>query len=329
MSNSPLVNCTIISPNRNSPRVYALNRITIHCVVGQCSVEALGQLFANPGRQASSNYGIGYDGRVGLYCPECDRSWCSSSWDNDHRAITIEVASDNFHPYAVTPAAYNKLIELCVDICRRNGKKKLLWLGTDALYYAPKADEMVMTAHRWFADTICPGDYLYSRFPAIAAEVTRRLGGQPAPTPTPTGRDYWLPTVTGYNADDFNNGFAGMKDQPITCIAIDDPDVKYRVKILSSQTWLPWVYGKNYNPQDEVNGMAGNRGEPIDEIEVATLSGKQIITDSFDMAQWRWLPPVGNTNVVNDTSGNPGHYMGAFALLSNTVRKYCACVLYK
>ena len=177
MSNSTLVSYTKISPNRNSPRNHSIDRITIHCVVGQASVVSLGELFANPGRQASSNYGVGFDGRIGMYCPESDRSWCSSSAENDNRAITIEVASDNYAPYAVNSAAYASLINLCVDICKRNGKTKLLWLGSKsaALSYSPKSNEMVMTAHRWFADTICPGDYLYTRFGEIAKAVTSKL----------------------------------------------------------------------------------------------------------------------------------------------------------
>ena len=174
---SPLTDYTAISPNRNSPRNRQVDRITVHCTVGQMSVETLGSVFAKPSRQASSNYGIGPDGRVGLYCPEGDRSWCSSSGPNDNRAITIEVASDAFHPYAVTPEAFAKLLDLCEDICRRYGKKKLLWFGDrdKTLSYAPEPDEMVMTVHRWFANKACPGDYLYERHPEIAAEVTRRL----------------------------------------------------------------------------------------------------------------------------------------------------------
>ena len=175
MKNSGLINYTQISPNRNSPRIHAVDRITPHCVVGQASVEALGNLFANSARQASSNYGIGFDGRVGLYCPEDDRSWCSSSPDNDHRAITIEVASDNYYPYAFNWVAYMKLVDLCVDICQRYGKTKLLWLGESALKYEPRQNEMVLTAHRWFAPTECPGDWMYSRMGDLASRVTARL----------------------------------------------------------------------------------------------------------------------------------------------------------
>ena len=120
MSNSSLVSYTRISPNRTSPRNHAIDTITIHCMAGNLSVETCGNVFANRARKASSNYGIGTDGRIAMYCEEKDRSWCSSSAVNDHRAITIEVASDSFAPYKVTDAAYNSLIKLLVDICKRN-----------------------------------------------------------------------------------------------------------------------------------------------------------------------------------------------------------------
>ena len=127
MSNSKLISCTLISPNKNSPRNHKIDTITIHCVVGQCSAERIGEIFKPTSRQASSNYGIGYDGRIGLYVDEADRSWCSSSAANDNRAITIEVASDTKHPYAVNDKAYAALLDLVEDICRRNGIKKLVW----------------------------------------------------------------------------------------------------------------------------------------------------------------------------------------------------------
>lgn len=177
MSNSSLVSYTRISPNRTSPRNHSIDRITIHCVVGQVTVERLGEIFAPESRKASANYGIGKDGKIGMYAEEKDRSWCSSSRDNDHRAVTIEVASDTTHPYAVTDEAYNALLDLCTDICRRNGKSKLLWMEDEwtALSYQPAADEMVMTVHRWFANKACPGQYLLDRHGDIAEEVTRRL----------------------------------------------------------------------------------------------------------------------------------------------------------
>lgn len=174
MGNSPLVNYTKISPNRTSPRNHRIDTVTIHCVVGQCSVETLGSIFAPKSRQASSNYGIGPDGRIGMYVEEKDRSWCSSSSSNDHRAITIEVASDTTHPYAVTGAAYESLIELLADICKRNGIKKLLWKADKSLI--GKTSEQNMTVHRWFSSTACPGDYLYNHYGDIANKVNSRLG---------------------------------------------------------------------------------------------------------------------------------------------------------
>ena len=127
MSNSPLVNYTRISPNKTSPRRNKIDTITIHCVVGQCSVETLGNIFAPTSRQASSNYGVGTDSKIGMYVEEKDRSWCTSSAANDNRAITIEVASDTKHPYAVNDKAYAAMLDLVTDICRRNGIKKLVW----------------------------------------------------------------------------------------------------------------------------------------------------------------------------------------------------------
>ena len=185
-TNSPLVSYTKLSPNHSGLRTHAIDRITPHCVVGQCSVETLGNIFAPTERQASCNYGIGADGRVGMYCEEKNRSWCSSSNANDQRAITIECASDTNHPYAFKGVVYNKLIELCVDICKRNGKTKLLWLGDKdkALAYNPAANEMVLTVHRWFANKSCPGDWMYQRMGDLAAKVTAKLGGTVVQQPT-------------------------------------------------------------------------------------------------------------------------------------------------
>lgn len=174
-TNSPLVDYTRISPNRTPNRTHAIDTITIHCVVGQCSVETLGAIFAPSTRQASSNYGIGYDGRIGMYVEEKDRSWCSSSASNDHRAITIEVASDTYHPYAVNDKAYAALLNLVTDICRRNGIKKLVW-STNKNERVNHLNGCNMTVHRDYANKSCPGDYLYNRHGKIAAEVNKRLG---------------------------------------------------------------------------------------------------------------------------------------------------------
>ena len=178
MSNSPLVVYTKLSPNHSGQRTHGIDRITPHCVVGQLSCERICDCFP-AGRGASCNYGIGTDGRISLCVEEKNRSWCSSSNANDQRAVTIECSSDKTAPYAMTDAVYAALIDLCTDICKRNGKKKLLWFGDKdkTLSYEPKADEMIITVHRWFANKSCPGDWLYNRLGDLAAKVTSRLGG--------------------------------------------------------------------------------------------------------------------------------------------------------
>lgn len=195
MSNSPLVNYTKISPNKSSPRNHKIDTVTIHCVVGQCSVETLGNVFAPTSRQASSNYGIGYDGRIGMYVEEKDRSWCSSNAANDNRAITIEVASDTKEPYAVNAKAYAALIDLLVDICKRNGIKELVW-STNKADRVNHKNGCNMTVHRDYANKSCPGTYLYERHAQIASEVNKRLGStniKPAPE-KPSGGLYRVQT---------------------------------------------------------------------------------------------------------------------------------------
>lgn len=199
-TNSSMVSYTKLSPNHSGQRTHSIDRITPHCVVGQCSVETLGNIFLPASRQASSNYGIGVDGRVGMYVEEKNRSWCSSSNSNDQRAVTIECASDTKSPYAFKDVVYQTLIKLCVDICKRNGKKKLLWLGdkTKTLNYSPKADEMVLTVHRWFANKSCPGDWLYARLGDLAEKVTASLADSSKPAAS-TGKVKAgnLVTITG------------------------------------------------------------------------------------------------------------------------------------
>lgn len=183
-TNSPLVNYTKISPNRTKNRNHAIDTITIHCVVGQCSVETLGNVFSPVSRQASSNYGVGFDGRIGMYVEEKDRSWCSSSGANDHRAITIEVASDTKEPYAVRDAAYQATIKLVADICKRNGIKKLVW-STNKNDRINHLNGCNMTVHRDYANKSCPGTYLYDRQGDIAAKVNAILDADNKPSKNP------------------------------------------------------------------------------------------------------------------------------------------------
>lgn len=182
-TNSPLVSYTKLSPNHSGQRNHAIDTITIHCVVGQCSVQTLGEVFAPVSRQASSNYGVGYDGKIGMYVEEKNRSWCTSSASNDHRAITIEVASDTTEPYAVRDVAYNATIQLVADICKRNGIKKLVW-STDKNMRMNHLNGCNMTVHRDYANKSCPGKYLYDRMGDIAAKVNAIIGASGTSTPT-------------------------------------------------------------------------------------------------------------------------------------------------
>ena len=171
MSNSSLVDYVRISPHRTSPRTAKIDTITIHHMAGDLSVETCGNVFQT--RQASANYGIGSDGRVGMYVEEKDRSWASANAPNDHRAVTIEVANDGGAPdWHVSDTALIKCVELCADICRRNGIERLNFTGD-------KSGNLTM--HKWFIPTTCPGPYLESRFPGIVQEVNRRLGAPEQP----------------------------------------------------------------------------------------------------------------------------------------------------
>lgn len=194
---------TVNHSNQHSgPRTYPVSRFTPHCVVGQCSAGRIGEIFRNyekKGIQASCNYGIGKDGDLVEIVPEAYRSWCSSSADNDNRAITIEVASDSSHPYAFTPAAYETLIRLAADIGIRYGFDRYIWIPDKAraLAYQPAANECLITVHRWFATKSCPGDWLHSRLGEFAAEVTRRIAAEKEPPaglhhrPSPWAAEAW------------------------------------------------------------------------------------------------------------------------------------------
>lgn len=174
MSNSSLVKHTKISPNRTVGRTHKIDTITIHCMAGNLTVERCGELFSNPERDASSNYGIDSTGKIAMYVEEKDRSWCSSSRENDMRAITIEVANDGGEPdWHVSDKAYKALIELLVDVCQRNGIKELLWKADKSLIGNVKKQNM--TVHRWFKNKACPGNYLYNNMGKIANEVNKKL----------------------------------------------------------------------------------------------------------------------------------------------------------
>lgn len=261
-TNSPLVQYTKISPNKNVNRNNKIDRISIHIVVGQCSIEALGDHFANYSIQASSNYGIGYDGKIGMFVEEKDRSWCTSSSSNDNRAVTIECASDTQYPYAINDEVYESLIKLCVDICERNGKKKLLWLEDKdtTLNYKPADDEMVITVHRWFANKSCPGDYVYDRLGQIASKVTAELGGS---TEIYRVRKSWEDAASQIGAwrnleaakeqADANPGYK-VFDEDGKCVYEPEVDESFTVEIKISNLNIRKGPGTNYATTGKYTG---------------------------------------------------------------------------
>ena len=181
MSNSSLVTYTRISPNRNSPRNNTIKKIVIHHMAGVMTVEQFGDIVANPSREMSANYAIGNDGRIGLFCPESDRSWCSSSGLIDHQAITIEVSNSAYgdeYGWPISEAAYNSLIKLCVDICKRNGIKKLEYINGST--------SGTLVRHCDIVPTCCPGPWIKSHTTEICNKVNAQLNSTPTPTPQPS-----------------------------------------------------------------------------------------------------------------------------------------------
>lgn len=173
MSNSSLVSYTRFSPNKTSPRNHKIDTITIHCTAGLSTLEGLGEHFAKSSTQASCNYAVDSNGKIGLYVGESDRSWCSSNRENDNRAITIEVVTSAIPPYICSEAAAKALVGLLVDICKRNNIPKILWSNDRSLCGIPERQNV--TLHKWFASKDCPGDYLLGLFPNIFYEVNKRL----------------------------------------------------------------------------------------------------------------------------------------------------------
>lgn len=216
MSDSPLATYTRITKNKTTMTNKTINRISIHCFVGQVTAKRGVDYFATTDRQASCNYVVGYDGSIGLSVNEKDRSWCTSSSNNDKQAITIEVASEAKHPYTITDAAYQALLNLITDICQRNGKTKVIWNSNkdQALAYTPASNEVVLTVHRWFANKACPGDYLYNKHGEIAATVTDRLN-PPAAIPEAKDEEEEEMTQEQFNIM-MNNYLAALAQEPTT-----------------------------------------------------------------------------------------------------------------
>lgn len=191
MSNSSLVSYTKLSPNKSSRNGNKIKKITPHHMAGILSAKECGDIFAPSARQASSNYGIGKDGEIGLYVDESERAWTSSNAANDRQAVTIEVSNDQIGgAWHVSDKCWNTLVDLCVDICKRNGIPKLIWTGDSS---------GTLTCHRMFAATSCPGDYLWNRMQELADTVNAKLIGAAAPSPSPSQPSTSTPSGTTSN----------------------------------------------------------------------------------------------------------------------------------
>lgn len=181
MSNSKLVVYTKLSPHCTKPRQGKIKGISIHTMAGPGSVEGCGQVFQTS--EASSHYGIGPDGRIGQYVLEENRAWCCSH-KVDHQVVTIEVSSIQSYeePYECTAAAFESLINLCVDICQRNGIRELIWKEGKQYCPAFTGNWAVcnMVPHRYTTDKgkSCPGNYLFGKYGEIAERVNARLKGE-------------------------------------------------------------------------------------------------------------------------------------------------------
>ena len=260
MSNSNLVSYKKISPNRNSQREHKIDTITIHCYVGQASVEEMANWLCNPVAQASANYGIGADGRIVLLVDENDRSWCSSSPSNDHRAVTIECASDTTAPYAINDKVYKSLIDLCADICKRNDIKELKWKNDKSLI--GQVDKQNMTVHRWFAPKACPGDYIFNRLGKIAEEVNKKLSGKPAQEIQYYVRRSWEDKKSQFNA--YADLDIAKKNCPIGYTVYDkNGRALYTNKVpIGADTdniWMGWT--KRETGKDGLRNIHGDNGK--------------------------------------------------------------------
>ena len=265
MSNSPLVQYTRISPNSSNPRNNKIKKITIHHMAGVLSVETCGNIFAKSSRQASSNYAIGSDGRIAMYVEEKNRSWCSSNANNDNQAITIEVSnSKNGGNWEVSDYVISRLIELCVDICKRNGIERLNYTG-DA--------SGNLTRHNMFANTACPGPYLQSKFPYIAEQVNKQLEKDKQPSqPTPsTNTTYKVGDKVKFTGvlyrDSYGNGAGQSRTNLDATIYLVNSGSKCPYNINNG---LGWVRAEDLSP---IGGTASSNARYYTVVKGDTLWG--------------------------------------------------------
>lgn len=311
MSNSSLVDVVIKSPNCDSPRNDTIQGITIHHMGAVMTAEQCGESFSKAERQASSNYGIDSDGKVGLYVDEADRAWTSGNIKNDSRTITIEVSnSETGGEWPVSDAAYDKLIDLCVDICQRNNIEKLNYTGD-------LSGNLLI--HKMFQATSCPGPYLEARMSDIASKVNERLGSQENGEQT-IHVDYqvqlkdgkrWLPVVN--NLTDY----AGLEGMEIIGIAIKVSEGYAQYRVHDADGWHGMIDTRNTNINDFQKGYAGNN-KPIDALEIYYYTPDEIVNNTgYKKVVYRVAPVNGeyfDWQYDNETKNSQDGYAGVFGV---------------
>ena len=311
MSNRRLVDVVIKSPNCEIVRKNTIQGITIHHMANVLTVEECSESFANPERKASSNYGIDSSGKVGLYVDEADRAWTSGNAENDNKTITIEVSnSEAGGEWPVSDTAYNKLIDLCVDICQRNNIKELNYTGD-------LSGNLLI--HKMFQATSCPGPFLESRMTDIASKVNERLGSQEDGQQTinvnyqvqlSEGKK-WLPAVN--NLTDY----AGLGGMEIIGIAIKVSKGYAQYRVHDADGWYGMIDTRNTNIDDFQNGYAGNN-KPIDALEIYYYTPDEIINSTgYKKAVYRVSPVNGeyfDWQYDNETQNGQDGYAGIFGM---------------
>lgn len=251
-TNSGLVDFTKISPNRTIGRTN-IKTVAIHCMAGHSTVEGCGDWFSHSSTGASANYGIDDNGRVGMYVEEKDRAWTTSSRTVDMSAITIEVASDKTSPYKVTDKAYDKLIALVVDICKRNNIKCLKWSKIKATRVSGLYDGYIQV-HMDYKNKDCPGEYLCDKMEDLVDKVNKTLGNNAIQNDTEyTQEDFVreVQTILGAKID----GIAGPETLSKTITVSAKTNRKHKV-VKPIQKQLKTL---GYIEVGEIDGIAGNK----------------------------------------------------------------------
>ena len=175
MSNSSLASINVPAYHRNYAKGRdgrKIEKITIHHMAGVLTAKRCGELFQNPDKWTSSNYGIGNDGTIALYVDEANTSYCDTNWDSNCKSVTIEVSNSTTIGWKVSDKALNSLIKLVADIGKRNN------LGT-------LVKGKNVTWHSMYAATSCPGPYLLSKMDYIVAEANKINNPPKEETTTP------------------------------------------------------------------------------------------------------------------------------------------------